>query len=85
MPRSVLICDTDINTISFDAGERPRCRDASNNNAWIIVEEAELQVETFGDLSITDGLQISAAIVLVWTVGYVGRMVIHTVMRTRNL
>lgn len=85
MPRSAVICDTDINILSFDANERPRCRDGANNNAWIIVEEAELQVETFGDLSITDGLQISASIVLVWTVGYVGRMVIHTVMRTRNL
>lgn len=84
MARNLLICDTDTGTLSFDAGERPRCRDGSNNSAWVVVDENSLEVETITDLSIADGLEITAAIALVWTVGFIGRTVIRTVLKTRS-
>ncbi len=83
MPRVTILCDTDIHTLTFNATHHPSCADGSNVNAWQVVPEADLQVETLADLSIVEGLEITAAIALVWTIGYIGRVIIQTVMRTR--
>jgi len=85
MPRVTILCDTDIHILTFNATHYPSCADGSNVNAWQVVSEADLQVEMLADLSIVEGLEIIAAIALVWTIGYIGRVIIQTVMRTRYL
>lgn len=35
------------------------------------------------ELTLTEGAQITAAILLVWTIGYIGRMIIAVVLKSR--
>lgn len=81
-------CDLDIDTtgsLSYTNNGQVRCDGPGATLAWV-----ELDPDTLGDgimqpLSIADGLLITAAIILCWTVGLIGRMFIHTITKTRYM
>lgn len=84
MARIVPICDTDIGNIVYTNNGQFRCDGPGATVAWIEVQEEDLNVQTLADVTIAEGLQISAAIALVWTVGFIGRTIIRTVLKTRS-
>lgn len=83
MARVVPVCDTDIGPIQYTTNGQFRCNGPGATVAWIEVEEEDLNVQTLADLSLEDGGLIAGAVVGVWTIGYVCRLVIITIFRTR--
>lgn len=82
MPNLVPYCDTDTSTLTFTNNGQVRCDSPGVQHAWQF-EELENLGSAFTPMTIQDGLEISAAIILVWTVGYIGRLVIATVLKSR--
>lgn len=82
MPMVVLSCDP-VNLSISNQGV-PSCEDAGNNPAWVSIDSDNLQ-SIFQPISIADGLLITGAILFAWTIGYIGRLFIKTIIGSRWL